>query len=216
MNADSSNLLAATPSALINKNLFSYCDNNSIIRIDRNGRFWETIFDVVSLGASIIEVSANPSDPLAWACLVGDTVDLLPFVTGVGEVTKSVKITVKTVNRSNDVLDIARDTYKLADISSDLKKSTGSYEILYKSGRNYIGKGGFKRAMVSANRNAVNHGDEIVSIFWKSAPNTRSAFIDEYLMQERFSQKIGLDNPFIKKYTYNKIWSPGRRYFNGH
>jgi len=28
---------------------------------------------------------------------------------------------------------------------------TGSYEILYKSGNNYVGKGGFDRAINSAN-----------------------------------------------------------------
>ena len=41
---------------------------------------------------------------------------------------------------------------------------------------------------------------------WKSAPNSRAAFIDEYKMM----LKRGVNN----KNTYNKIWSPGKKYLN--
>ena len=51
----------------------------------------------------------NPTDSWAWAGLAGDTVDLIPFVTGVGEVTR----TVKTVNKVADVT----DTVKIAKIA---------------------------------------------------------------------------------------------------
>ena len=100
--------------------------------------------------------------------------------------------------------------YKTADAASDIRKATGSYEILYKSGWNYIGKGGFYRAINSATRNATKYGDEVTSIMWKSAPNSRAAFIDEYLMQKRFGGVLSSD-PNL--HTYNIIWSPGRRYY---
>ena len=63
--------------------------------------FWETAFDVVSLGFSIWEVVQNPKDPWAWAGLVGDAIDLLPIVTGVGETTRAIK----TANNLSEVAD---------------------------------------------------------------------------------------------------------------
>ena len=78
--------------------LFSYCDNNPVVRVDHGGQFWETVFDVISLGASIIEVCVNPTDTWAWTGLAGDAVDLIPFVTGVGEVTRAVKTVDKAVS----------------------------------------------------------------------------------------------------------------------
>ena len=47
------------------------------------------------LHASIVEVCLNPTDPWAWAGLAGDAVDLIPFVTGVGEATRAAKTTAK-------------------------------------------------------------------------------------------------------------------------
>ena len=46
---------------------------------------WDTIFDIVSLCFSIGDVITNPIDPWAWVGLAGDIIDLVPFVTGVGE-----------------------------------------------------------------------------------------------------------------------------------
>ena len=209
INADSVDVATATPMALTDKNLFAYCDNNPISRIDVGGEFWESAFDVVSLGASIVEVAINPSDIWSWAGLVGDVVDLIPFVTGVGEVTRAVKTTVKIVDDANEVASTARKIYNAADTASDIRKSTGSYEIMYKSGKNYVGKGGLDRAIKSAQKHSKS-ADDILSIRWKSAPTHRAAFIDEYLMQKR-SGGVLSSNPFLN--TYNKIWSPGRRYY---
>lgn len=73
-----------------------------------------------------------------------------------------------------------------------------------------LGKGGFNRAITSATRNATKYGDEVTSIMWKSAPDRRTAFIDEYLMPKRFGGVLSSNSNLS---TYNKIWSPGRRYF---
>ena len=104
-------VISATPMALTDKNLYAYCDNNPIMRVDHGGQFWETVFDVVSLGASIVEVCINPRDPWAWAGLVGDAVDLIPFVSGVGEVTRAVK----TIDKVADVVDTTHDIAKAAN-----------------------------------------------------------------------------------------------------
>ena len=62
--------------------------------------------------------------------------------------------------------------------------------------------------LTSAGRERIFNGtrDAVVSVTWKRAKNHREAFIDEYIQM----QKYGLE-----KYTgksYNKIWSPGRKY----
>lgn len=214
INADS---YASTGQSYLGYNTFAYCGNDPVNRTDADGEFWDTVFDIVSLGFSIVEVAANPSDPMAWIGLAGDVVDLIPFVTGVGETVKAVAVVANTadtiadvhkaakaVDQVDDVVDAAKAVYKAADKTSDIRKATGSYEILYKSGKNYVGKDGLKRAINSAERLAKKYGDEVTSIAWKSSPNTKAAFLDEYY---RMISR-GVDNAS----TYNKIWSPGRRY----
>ncbi len=85
--------------------MFAYCGNNSANRLDFGGNFWETAFDVVSLGVSIVGVCNNPTDLWEWVSLAGDTIDLIPFVTGAGELTRTLKITNKTFNIEEIVMD---------------------------------------------------------------------------------------------------------------
>ena len=78
-----------------------------------------------------------------WVSLTADLVSLaVPGVTGGG---KLVKYSAELINNGDDVIKSAKAIYKVADKASDIKKSTGSYEIIYKSGKNYVGKGGFAR-----------------------------------------------------------------------
>ena len=170
--------------------------------------FWETVFDVISLAASVAEVCINPTDPWAWAGLAGDAVDLIPFVTGIGEVTDAVRASVVVIDGVDNVVDAAKAMRNADNVSDVIKNATGSYEILYKSGKNYVGKGGFNRAIKSAQKTRKIDGeidDVVESIRWKPAPNHRQAFKEEFIMQ---SQKRVNNSD-----TYNKIWSPGRRYF---
>ena len=90
LNADTIGVVTSSLDDLTDKNLFAYCDNNPIVRRDSSGYVWETVLDIASLAASLGEVVKSPTDPWAWAGLAGDTIDLLPFVTGVGEATRAV------------------------------------------------------------------------------------------------------------------------------
>ena len=104
---DTASILTATPAALTDKNLYAYCDNNPVMRIDNGGMFWGTLFDVISLGMSIVDVYNNPNDVWAWIGLAGDIVDLLPIVSGVGEVTDALRITTK----ADDFIDAADNVH---------------------------------------------------------------------------------------------------------
>ena len=111
--------------------MFAYCGNNPVTRNDSCGQFWDTVFDIISLGASIVEVCANPADPWAWAGLAGDAIDLIPFVTGVGEITRAVKTVDKVADtiqiaKAVDFTDDAADLIKTLDRSSGFTKSSAS------------------------------------------------------------------------------------------
>lgn len=205
INADDESVLHATPNEFTDKNLFAYCDNNPVLREDNGGEFWDTVFDVISLASSVVDVVKNPANPVAWISLTADVVSLaVPFVSGGGTV-------VKAVSGAGKAVDKAKDIYRAADKGNDIRKATGSYEILYKSGNTYVGKGGFKRAINSAERVAKKYGDEVTSITWKKASNSRTAFINEYKSMCKYG---GPNNSIVRNSTsYNQIWSPGRKYY---
>ena len=92
INADTTDVLIINPISLKNKNLYTYCLNNPVNNKDTTGAIAETVFDIVSLAGSMVEVIANPSDPWAWASLVGDTIDMIPVVSGCGEAMKALKL----------------------------------------------------------------------------------------------------------------------------
>ena len=75
---------------------------------DPSGHWIETVFDLFSLGASVVEVVVDPLNPLNWAGLIGDAVDLLPLVTCVGEGVRATKM----VKYADDIIDSSHDTIK--------------------------------------------------------------------------------------------------------
>jgi hypothetical protein len=113
--------------------------------------FWETAFDVVSLGFSIWEVVQNPKDPWAWAGLVGNAIDLLPIVTGVGETTRAIK----TANNLAETADITMDAIKGAGKTlkaNEVRFTQNSIKSTFKNGDSVDALiQGLKSGNVSAN-----------------------------------------------------------------
>ena len=199
----------STGQGILGHNRYAYCGNNPVFRIDVYGYFWESIYDVITLGASIIEVAHNPTDPLNWAILGGDFADLIPCVSCVGESIRAVKVATDTVDASKDVIAAAKVFRLTNDVAKLARTQYGSYEIIFESGYIYVGKGSFDRAIFSAKQKVIHFQDEAEAIRWKSSVDNREAFIDEYLMQDNygiFEQSSNVD-------SYNEIWSPGRKYF---
>ena len=109
---DDASVVTASPTALTDKNLFAYCDNNPVMRVDNGGEFWDIIFDVVSLVVSVVDVISDPTDGWAWAGLAGDALDLaIPFVGGIGEGIRAAK----AIDGICDIADSAHDVGKIAD-----------------------------------------------------------------------------------------------------
>ena len=91
MNADTTDVLTASSTTLTDKNLYSYCDNNPVVRKDIGGDYWETAFDIASLAVTISETIEDPTDPLNYLALAGDFIDVLAPVAGVGETIKALR-----------------------------------------------------------------------------------------------------------------------------
>lgn len=101
ISADTTDILSVQAD-LYDKNLYAYCDNNPTGRVDVSGYAWETVFDVASLCLSMAEVAANPADAWAWMGLACDTLDLIPFVTGLGETAKAIRLSQKGIEAAGD------------------------------------------------------------------------------------------------------------------
>ena len=143
VNADDTDVIFAKPQELYHKNLYVYCDNNPVVRRDLQGYFWETLFDIVSLGASVVEVCVNPGDPWNWAGLIGDAIDLIPFVTGAGEATRAVKTANKVADKTTAVIKIQKAvdfTPESAKIVKSLDRSKGYTRSSLRAGT-YINNG---------------------------------------------------------------------------
>ena len=104
-------------------NLYVYCGNNPVLHQDGSGDAWETIWDVISLASSVLEVAANPYDPWAWVSLVGDAADvIIPFIGGIGETTRALKVASRTV----EAFDTASDAKKGWKVGEDITNLTKS------------------------------------------------------------------------------------------
>ena len=109
--------------------MFAYCENNPVTNSDPTGEFLDTILDVISLAVSVADVISDPSDPWAWAGLAGDTVDLLPFVTGVGEVTKGVGLARKGAKGADNILDAGKAVKKGWKVGDDITNLTSAGKV---------------------------------------------------------------------------------------
>lgn len=59
---------------------------------------------------SVADVATNPDDAWAWIGLAADVIDLVPFVTGMGEVVRVAKVS----NKAIDAVDTVSDATKVA------------------------------------------------------------------------------------------------------
>ena len=129
INADTIELVLASQCTLSDKNLYAYCDNNPVMRRDESGAAWETVFDVISLGASIADVAANPTNVWAWAGLAGDIADVaIPFIGGIGETIKCCG----AVNKADNIIDVAKSGTKTTPGFEDwLNKGTSDNKVYF-------------------------------------------------------------------------------------
>ncbi len=85
INADIPDVITASPTALTDKNLFAYCDNNPVMRVDEDGEFWANVLIGAAVGAVAGAVGQIITDAITsvmngevtisnWQTYVGATV----------------------------------------------------------------------------------------------------------------------------------------------
>ena len=101
---------------LTDKNLYAYCDNNPVMRVDHNGEFWDYVVDIGFIAWGVADVVNDPGDWKNWAALAVDVVfAVVPFVpSGVGQV-------VKVGNKIDNALDVANAINKVDNIQDAAK-----------------------------------------------------------------------------------------------
>ena len=200
----SSDVLLSTGQGVLGHNAYAYCGNNPASRIDTEGDLWDTLFDVVSLCLSVADVIAAPADPWAWAGLAGDVIDLIPFVTGVGEATKAVGATVKVINRVDDAVDTIK-IVKAVDFTDDaldtiktLDKVNGATKSSLSAGRRI--HRGYKAGddilygiskEVTRNRARADFVDEANKIIYESKPNNPRGLRQGIKQLQRYRVEFG-------------------------
>lgn len=204
---DNPDVLVFTPDQLTDKNFYAYCDNNPIMRTDHGGQFWDTVFDVVSLVASVVEVCVNPTDPWAWAGLAGDAVDLIPFVTGVGETTRLVKTGVKVADVVDDGIDVAKAVDKAYDATKAIDNAADSIDT-YKDLRKVSKGSGLEVHHIVekrfANSIGIQNTDDMLSIALDKQTHRKftKAWRDEF--------KYGINYSALGK---NDVWNAAQRVY---
>ena len=200
-----------TITTLTDKNLYAYCDSNPVIRVDNGGQLWETVLDIGSLGLSIVDVCENPDDPWAWVGLVADTVDLIPFVTGIGEISRAANTTRKISKNFDEVVETGSDIARLVENAGDLGKVGKNYN-------NAIDTYADLKKISAGSGNEVHHIIEkrfAKSINFGNANNMQSIILtkkDHAFFTKTWRNEL----PYGRTYTPTQIYNAAQKVYAGY
>ena len=89
---------------ILGANLYAYCSDNPVNRIDNQGTFWDAILDIGFAACSAWQVLKEPKNPANWAALAADLVCLVvPVATDGGAA-------VRAASKIDDVVDAGKLT----------------------------------------------------------------------------------------------------------
>ncbi len=163
---------------------------------------WGELIGTTGSCFSAAEVAANPLDPWAWAWLAGDIIDLVPFVTGVGESTKVIGATVKVANKVDDSYDVIR-IVKTTDFTDDaieairtLDKVGDATKSIATTGtrihRGYRVSEGTKYIKeFTIGKNRIDFFDEPNNIIYELKPNNPRGIKDGIRQLQRYNKALG-------------------------
>ena len=108
---------------------YAYCGNNPVIRIDKDGRFWDTIFDVVCLAYDVIEAgyqyctTGRVSNTTKAAMSADFGALFLPGITGAGTIVRATKKTADVSIKSSGVL--MNSSKSIGEFSKTIRPNNG-------------------------------------------------------------------------------------------
>ncbi len=120
------------PETIGGLNLYAYCLNNPAMYADPTGHFWDTVFDILSIGFDILCLCKNKGwkDWKNWVALGLDIIfAIIPFIPSIMGRTLDVADAAYTVSKFDDVYDsivIGNNMWRVTNMAMD----TGS--LVYK------------------------------------------------------------------------------------
>lgn len=107
--------------------MYAYCGNNPISHSDSEGHFWDTVLDLASIVADVVEIAVNPGSIMAWGALAADVASLIiPGLTGGGQL-------VRVVTSSDEVLDAAKYADDIFDGAKQFFSKTDLGQTMHRS-----------------------------------------------------------------------------------
>ena len=86
-----------------------------------------------------MEVAQNPKDMWAWASLAGDALDLIPVVTGAGEIIRSLKTTA-TISETVDAVVDVKKSVSAAERAGAIRRAWKNEVLNVQNGGNGISR----------------------------------------------------------------------------
>ena len=199
--------------------MYHYAGNNPVRYVDPDGREVLTASAIFLVGLfALFTVEAYLQTPAGQQGVQAFGEALSCAFDNTTKTISNVANAIKTdIAQQKEVANLAKTRVSELTKAQTKSESTGSYVIVFESGKTYCGKGGQSRAAKSAVRESVLNNDLPILINWKSAINHREAFKDEY---KNIEDNGGPQNNLLgDHFNYNRIQSPGKIYYyidNGH
>ena len=208
INSDDESLTTSSPAAFTDKNLFAYCDNNSIVRIDDGGDFWHIVIGSV-VGGVIGGISTALTGGDATAILISATAGAISGGLACSVVSLGTIIVVNSViSASESILsqgaskgfnnidygEVAIDTVIGGAVSAIGGKGTGTKHLTK------LGKQTVKRTVNTTTHKGIKAGvHEAGKAFSYYTKNTKN-YYHSFRRSTLFDSIITVANSLFKKY----------------
>ena len=172
--------------------MFAYCGNNPTVREDSNGKAFDTVLDVISIGMDIAELVANPTNLVTWGALAADVASLvLPGVSGGGKIVRFIASADKITDAAKYADDVI-DSAKVISSSTDLGKAMHkAYKPIQESSTGYINKAlstVFEEVSSKMRPDAI---DTAKNVIYELKPYNKSSFTKAISQTQRYLKEMG-------------------------
>ena len=124
---DNADVITASPTALTDKNLYAYCDNNPIMRVDEDGEFWNWVIGgiVGGLVGGIVAAATGGGGVEIVVGIVSGVASGIVAATGLSwlaqaGISAAISASANFVNQTVDIIEDQEKTFSDYDISATI------------------------------------------------------------------------------------------------